>query len=230
MRKEMKSVAVIGLGTFGRALARSLCEMGKEVLVVDINKDLVNDFSNIATGAATANAADEKVFKSLGIKNFDAAAICTGDIESNICITLLCKQTGVPYIIAKASNTLHKTVLEKIGADFVVIPEEYMGEKIASSIFNPTILEIADLTSDFKIIEIVTPEKWKDHSLAELDVRKRHKVNIILVKRGEAEVILNPGGDFVLLENDLLILCGGTAELGKLKNKATVAIPDYEIL
>ncbi|MDR1094474.1 MAG: TrkA family potassium uptake protein [Clostridiales bacterium] len=228
-KKDINMIAVIGLGGFGGSLARSLCKMGKEVLAVDIDKDLVNEFSTITTGAAAADAADERVLKSLGIKNFDAVAVCMSDIESSICITLLCKQMGIPYVIAKAGNALHKTILEKIGADFVVFPEEYVGEKIASSIFNPTVLEIADLTDDFKIIEIVTPGKWRDKSLIELDIRKRHKVSILMIKRGD-EVILNPGGDFVLRTSDLLIMCGGTAELGKLKSKATVAIPDDEIL
>ncbi|GHV01314.1 potassium transporter Trk [Clostridia bacterium] len=227
-RSDIQSIAVIGLGGFGGTLARALCRMGKEVLAVDVNKDLVNEFSSIATGAAAADAADEKTLKSLGIQNFDAVAVCMKDIESSIVIIILCKQMGVPYVIAKASNTLHKTILEKIGADFVVFPEEYMGEKIASMIFNPTILEIADVTADFKIIEIVTPEKWRGKFLKDLDVRKKHKVNIILVKRGD--LVLYPDGEFVFEQDDLLVIGGGTAELNRLKSKATVAIPDEELL
>jgi trk system potassium uptake protein TrkA len=223
-------IAVIGLGGFGSAFCKALYAMDKEVLAVDKSNDLVTEHIPFATNAVCTDASDENVLKTLGIKNFDVVAVCVGDVESSIFITLLCKQMGVPYIIAKASSHLHKTVLEKIGANLVVFPEAQMGEKIAASIFNPTIVEIAELTPDFKIIEIITPEKWENKSLIELDIRRKHNVNIILIKSSGDNVILNPAGEQVLHKNDTLVICGGSQQIAKLRSKATVAFPDADLI
>jgi trk system potassium uptake protein TrkA len=228
-KKEFNTVAVIGLGGFGSSFCRTLFRMNKEVLAIDKRQEVAAEMADFATHAVCADASDENVLKKLGIKGFDAVAVCVGNVEASVFITLLCKQIGVPYVIAKANSTPHKTVLEKIGADLVVFPEEYVGEKIASTILNPTMLEIAELSPDFKIIEIVVPKRWEEKTLIELDLRRKTKVNVIVVKRGN-EVALNPPGEFKLQKDDLLVLCGAIFDLNKLRNKATVAVPDEEIL
>lgn len=221
--KDMNQFLIIGLGSFGEALAQKLSKKNCEVMAIDKSIELINNISEEVTDALCADASDENVLKTIGVDKYDAVVVCIGDTESNIMVTLLCKQLGAKYIISKANSHLHKTVLEKVGSDKVIFPEEYMGEKVADMLTNPTMLEIARLTPNFSIIEIIVPQKWVGQSLIELNLRQTYKINLLLVKRKE-EVIINFDGEFRFIENDELVICGETAQLDKLKKSATSQI------
>lgn len=223
MKKDMSQFLVIGLGGFGVSLCKSLYEKDCDVLAIDQNRELIDRVQEFTTQALSADATDETVLKELGIKNFDAVVVCIGDVESSVFVTLLCKQLGAKYIMSKANNSLQKTVLEKVGADAVIFPEEYMGEKVADMLTHPNILEIAKLTPNFSIIEIKTPEIWAEKSLMELELRKNQNVTVLLVKRGE-NVQITPDGQFVLKLDDDLVLCGAKKHIDKLKHYATIEI------
>jgi trk system potassium uptake protein TrkA len=125
MKKEF---AVIGLGRFGGSIVNELIELECEVLAIDINEELVNEYQNIATRAVIANTTEEQVLKDLGIRNFDNVIVAIGDhIQASILTTLLLKDIGVNRVFVKAQNNYHARVLEKIGADLVVHPERDMG-------------------------------------------------------------------------------------------------------
>jgi len=228
-RKDLSQFAIIGLGQFGKALAKKLYEMNKDVLVVDIDEEKVNAISPYVTHSIVADASDENVLKSIGIKNFDVVAICMGsNMQSSILTTLICKQMGVKYIIAKAQSEKHKNVLEKIGADLVVFPEEDMGRKIANRVVNPNLADIMDLSNNFQIIEIVTPSLWRNKSLIELDLRKNFSVSVILIKREDGNVIMSPGGDTVLYEKDSVVICGSSDNITKITSRFN-DIPDSDV-
>ena len=143
VKKEMSEFAVIGLGKFGSAIARELHEMGKQVLVVDIDEDKVNAVSDYATHAVIADASDEQAIQAIGISNFDAVIICMGkNMQASILTTLICKEQGASFIVAKASGRKHKEVLNKIGADLVVEPEEEMAQKMAVRLVTPHLNDI----------------------------------------------------------------------------------------
>lgn len=221
-KKGLSQFAVIGLGQFGTALAKRLYEMDKDVLVVDVDENKINMISSLVTHSIVADASDENVLKSIGINNFDVVAVCMGsNMQSSILTTLICKQMGVKYIIAKAQSEKHKNVLEKIGADLVVFPEVDMGRKIASRIMNPNLTDIMELTENFKIIEIVTPSLWKNKSLIDLDLRKNFKVSVILIKRENGEVKMSPGGETILYDNDSVLLCGSSDNIGQITTRFT---------
>lgn len=221
-KKGLSQFAVIGLGQFGTALAKRLYEMNKDVLVVDVNEDKINSISSFVTHSIVADASEESVLKSIGIKNFDVVAVCMGsNMQSSILTTLICRQLGVKFIIAKAQSEKHKNVLEKIGADLVVFPEEDMGRKIASRIVNPNLTDIMELTDNFKIIEILTPNQWKNKSLIELDLRKNFSVSVILIKRDEGSVIMSPGGNSILYDGDSVVICGSSDDIAKITSKYT---------
>jgi len=132
----VKQFIVIGLGSFGISLAKTLYEMGNDVLVIDENEELVQSMTGLVTHAVQANATDENVLKSLGVKNFDVAIVAIGsNMESSIMVTMLVKEMGVKYVVAKAHNELHARVLYKVGADRVVMPEKDMGIRVARNIF-----------------------------------------------------------------------------------------------
>ncbi len=216
-----KQYVVFGLGRFGVALTRSLYDYGAEVLAIDNNEEKVNEISPYCTHAICADATDERVLNQLGINNMDVAIVCiASNIEASIFVSLMCKQMGIKTVISKASDERHRLVLEKIGVDKVFIPEEAMGEKIATMLVKPNIVEIMSLSDSFRMVEIRTPKKWENKTLAELDIRNTEHVTLVVVKR-DNDVIASPGGDFKLLPDDLLVIAGSFNDTKRLSNKAT---------
>lgn len=216
-----KQYVVIGLGRFGRALAKALYNGGAEVMAIDKDPDLVNDIDEYCTQAICADATDEKILHKLGVHNLDVAIVCmASEIESSIFVTLILKQLGIPRLIAKANNIKHKHVLEKIGADRVIIPEEEMGVKLAAALLNPNMIEVLSLSDNYRIVEIRTPAKWQHKSLIELNLRAAERITIILLKRGE-EIFVPPAGDCVLLPDDILVIAGTVDDTRRLSTKAT---------
>ncbi|MEG0129568.1 potassium channel family protein, partial [Clostridium sp.] len=127
-----KQYIIIGLGRFGASIAKTLYSLGNEVLAVDVDEEVIQDISPDVTHAVQADATDEGVLRALGLRNFDVAVITIGsDAQASIMATLLVKELGVKYVIAKAHNEVHAKVLYKIGADRVVFPERDMGVRVA---------------------------------------------------------------------------------------------------
>ncbi|MGN0026287.1 MAG: potassium channel family protein, partial [Clostridium sp.] len=127
-----KQFVIIGLGRFGASIAKTLYSLGNDVLAIDKDEDIVQEIADSVTHAVQLDATDENALRSLGIRNFDVAVVTIGDnIQSSIMATLLVKELGVKYIIAKGHSDLHAKVLYKIGADRVVLPEKDMGIRVA---------------------------------------------------------------------------------------------------
>lgn len=221
-----KEFVVIGLGQFGTALTKQLCEKGASVLVIDKDPDKVNEIDEYCTQAVCADATDERTLEKLGINNMDVALVCiAGEIDASIFITLALKQIGIPLVIAKAQNDKHKHILEKIGADMVLVPEEEMGIKLADNLTSPNMVEILSLNDKFRIIEIKTPVKWQNKNLIQLKLTTTEHVTILLVKRKD-EIIVTPGGDCVLLPDDVLLISGSVADTQRVAKKATESVLD----
>ena len=119
----MKSYVVIGLGRFGSEVARQLYKCGCEVLAVDLKSELVQQISQDVTHAAVGDSRDKEVLKMLGVGEFDCAVVAIGeDLAASVLITMNLKELGVPYLVCKAHDDVHRRVLEKLGAHRVVIP------------------------------------------------------------------------------------------------------------
>ena len=218
--KKMSQFVVIGLGKFGKVVATNLVELGNEVLVMDTNPEEVKKMEGIASAAVVADATSTDVLHSLGVRNFDCVIICIGhNLQSSILTTLICKDLGVKYVVAKAQNDQHKKVLERIGADMVVFPEVYMGKKVASMLDNPSMNEIMSLTDNYKIVEIPVPDSWCDKTIKEIDIRKKHKISVIFIKRGEE--VISPEPETQFLKGDLLIVSGDIKKIEDLSNKTS---------
>lgn len=224
MAHEKLTYVIFGLGRFGTALTKALHTANAEVLVIDRDEEKINDISPYCTHAVCADATDENSMSRLGLNNFDVAIICVAtDVESSIFTTLMCKQMGIKKVIAKAADRKHKLVLEKIGADMVIVPEEAMGEKLAAMLLKPNMIEVLNLTENFRMVEIRPLKKWLNHSLAQLNLRNTERISIILIKRGN-DVIVTPGADCVLLEGDIIVVAGTLADTKRLSNKATETV------
>lgn len=212
-----KQFVVIGLGRFGSSVARTLYELGNDVLVIDINEDLVQDISDSVTHAVQMDATDENSLRSLGIRNFDVAVVTIGDnIQSSIMVTLLIKELGVKYIIAKGNSDLHSKVLYKIGADRVILPEKDMGVRVAHNLVSSSILDYIELSEDYSIIEVQVLSKWCNKPMKDLEFRSKYGINVIAIKRNE-KINLNPSAEDLIKENDVLVAIGSADDLSNLE-------------
>jgi trk system potassium uptake protein TrkA len=215
---KKKQYLVIGLGRFGKSIARTLYELGNDVLAVDSLEDNVQYITPYVTQAIQTNATEEENLKALGVNNFDAAIIGIGvDIQSSVVVTLLLKEMGIKYILAKANTELHAKILYKIGADKVVFPEKDTAIRVAHSMASGNILDFIKLSSEYRIAEILCTREWIGKNLGELNVRAKYGINIIAIKRG-TEVNISPTSDFVLLKGDIIVAIGGESEIEKLEN------------
>lgn len=209
----MKSYMVIGLGRFGTEAAKKLCELGCEVLAMDVSSDLVQKVSNYVTHAVVANAQDKEVLRALGAKDFDCAIVSIGDsLADSVLATMNLKELGVPYVVCKAHDETHREVLQKLGADQVVIPEQENAARLARSLSCPNVLDYIELSDEYGIIEVPAPKRWLDKTLKELNVRAKLGVNIIAVKR-DGKINVSPAADYQILAGDTMVVLGDTAAL-----------------
>lgn len=213
----MKSFVVIGLGRFGTAVAEELHSLGHEVLAMDRDERTAQRVAETVTHTIIANANDEAVLASIGVRNFDCAIVGMADIENSIMITLMLKEMGAKYIVAKARSKQHSKILKQVGADRVVFPEHDMGCRVAQTISSHRALDFIELAPDYAIVELALPESWVGKTMAGIDVRRQYGVTILAVRRGEMEVVVTMGTDFVFLPLDTLIVAGGNKEIEKLE-------------
>lgn len=211
-----KQYAVFGLGSFGESVAIALQDLGCEVIAVDDNMERIEDIANSVSYAMKADFGDPDVIRSLGTRNLDGVVVAVAEnMESSIMATLVCKEIGVPYVIAKAKNDLHATVLRKIGADAVIFPEKEMGKRLAKNLMSANFADWIALSPDYSLVETVIPKNWIGKSLEELDVRKKYGINVVGIKVGEAvEVNLDPKKS--LEDGIVMILVGANEALEKI--------------
>lgn len=218
----MKQFVVIGIGRFGKAVAERLYELGHEVLAIDTDEDTIQKVSEKVTHAVTADATDESVLRSLGVRNFDVGVVAIGsDIQSSIIVTLMLKEMGVGYVVAKAQNELHAKVLLKIGADRVVFPERDMGERVAHNLIATNILEFIELSEEHSIIEFAVLQGWIGKDLRDLNLRVKYGVTVVAIRnRNEDKINISPKADNEIREGDILIVIGNNDDLKKLERKS----------
>ncbi|AEE90861.1 Ktr system potassium uptake protein C [Tepidanaerobacter acetatoxydans Re1] len=204
----MKQFVVIGLGRFGLSLAETLYDLGHDVLGIDIDEEIVQNVADSITHAVKADATDENALRALGVRNFDVAVVSIGnDIQASILVTLILKEMGIKYVVAKAQNELHGKVLYKIGADRIVFPERDMGIRVAHNLTLSNILDYIELSPEYSIIEISAISSWFNKSLSQLNMRRKYGLNVIAIKR-DGDVIISPNGDDVILKGDVLAVVG----------------------
>ncbi|MBQ8468300.1 MAG: TrkA family potassium uptake protein [Clostridia bacterium] len=223
LKKKMDGFCVIGLGRFGRTVALALSNEGHEVLAIDNNEKNVHSIEKYVEGTAIADSTAPEVLHNLGVQNFDCVVICIGqDLQASVVTTLICKKLGVKLIVARASTEEQKEILERVGADVVVFPEDYTAHKVAKMLSNPSMNDVISLTEKFKIVEMATPDDWTDKSLLELDTRKKFHITIIVIKR--QDFIIYPEPETELKKGDTLIVAGDKKKLAELSGKSSDVI------
>ena len=209
----MKSYLVIGLGRFGQTLARQLCMLGAEVLAMDVRNDLVQQVAEDVTHAVVGDAQDKEVLRALGVRNFDCAIIAIGsDLAASVLTAMNLKELGVPYIICKAHDETHRRVLEKLGVDRVIIPEQENAQRLARSLNSHNVLDYIELSEDYGILEVPAPKSWVGKTLKELNVRAKLGVNIIAVENGKVTNV-SPSADYLIQAGDIMVVLGDNYSL-----------------
>lgn len=214
-----KQYAVFGLGSFGESVAVTLQELGCEVVVVDNHMERIENISPYVSYAVQADIEDREVIRSLGARNLDGVVVAVADdMEASIMATLVSKEIGVPYVLAKAKNDLHAKVLKKIGADSIIFPEKEIGQSVARNLVSGEFVDWISLSPDYSITEIAVPEKWIGKSLSEIDVRRTKDVNVVGVRIGEKiQVTIDP--EEPLQKEMMLIMIGSNEALEKFGEK-----------
>jgi len=209
----MKSYVVVGLGRFGGEVARQLCAQGCEVLALDTRSDLVQQFSADVTHAVVGDGQDKEVLKALGVRDFDGAIVAIGDnLAASVLVTMNMKELGVPFVVCKAYDETHRRVLEKLGANRVLIPEKEIGMRLARSLASSNVLDYIELSEDYGIVEVPAPKNWCDKTLQQLNVRAKLGINIIAIHRGDTFNV-SPAADYRISKDDIIVALGDKAAL-----------------
>jgi trk system potassium uptake protein TrkA len=210
--------AVIGLGSFGSNIAKTLYEKGNEVLAVDEDKEKIDEVKNFVSHAVHMDAADKENLQALGIKDMDVVIVSLGpEMEASILTVLYLNEMGTKRIVAKALTEDHAKILESVGATETIYPEKDMAIKTALKLSCPNVLEYLPLISGFGIQEIAPPEKFIGKNLRELDLRNKYGIQVIAIKELIPEkTTFVPKADFVLKDSDILVIMGKDKQLEKI--------------
>ncbi len=217
----MKRFAIIGVGNFGNFLCQAFSRTGHEVLAVDCNETALEQVKEIVTTAVIADATDRTALRELEIETFDTVLVNLGDrIEASVLTTLYLKELGAGNIIVKAVSEDHGTVLERVGADEVVYPDRDMAERVAFRMADQDVIEFFPLGGDYSLLEWAPRREMIGKTLAELHLRSTFNVTVILVQQVVPdEVVVAPGGDFLVKDSDILVLLGRNEDLEVLRHR-----------
>lgn len=211
-----KQYAVLGLGRFGSSVAMTLADAGCEVLAVDTDEEKVQDLADHVTYAVTADVTEPGVLESLSISNIDIAVIgIAGNMEDSILATIMTKEAGAGYVIAKAMSEIHGTILEKVGADKVIYPERDSGIRLAKNLVSGNFMEFFALSDTYSMAELKVPRPWAGKSLKELDLRKNLGLNMIGVMM-EGKTVVNVDPDTPLKAEWTVIVVGDNRDLQRI--------------
>ncbi|MBN2366539.1 MAG: TrkA family potassium uptake protein [Calditrichaeota bacterium] len=221
----MKKFAVLGLGTFGSGIAKSLTEKGAEVIAVDRQMQLVEEIQEYVSIAVQLDSTDENALKAQGIHEVDVAIVCIGeDFESNLLTSVILKELEVPFVVTRATSSLEEKILTKVGIDRVVLPEQEIAEKLSYSLVHPNFEEIFYLGANISVAEVQAPKGFVGKSLEEIRLRSKHGLTLITIERKKeekgkeeektprVETIL-PDAKTIIQENDSLILVGNKKDI-----------------
>ena len=208
-KANKQEFAVIGLGRFGTAVARTLLARGHAVLGIDRNREAVQPLSDELTEALILDATEEDALRSIDIALYDAVVVAINDdFEDELLTTLTLKNLGVKRVVGVASDERQKTILLKVGADEVMMPEHDSGQRLGLLLSLPRLVERLALGRDHSIAEMRMPQALADRTVDEVNFTATYHVTLLAIKRGE-ELIMPPGKDLLLYSDDLMIVIGG---------------------
>jgi len=210
--------AVIGMGSFGANVARTLFERGNEVLAIDRDKDMTAAAKNFTTNAVMTEAAVKENLEALGVDDMDVVVVSLGhQLEASVMTVLYLHELGIKRIVAKALSEDHAKVLEAVGATEVIYPEKDMAIRTALRLSSPDVIEYLPLVSGITIQEIAPPVRFIGKTLKELDLTNKYGLQVIAIKEVISDrITFIPKADFVIKDSDILVIIGEEKRLSKL--------------
>ena len=212
-----KTVGILGLGVFGRTIAKQLSEYDCDIIAIDQDEVNVNRIEPLVTKAVIADVTDEDVLKEIGIGDCDTVVVATGSsLEASILAVMHCSKLGVPEIIAKAKNSTTTEILTKMGAQRVVNPEKDTGVRLVKNILHHKLAEVISLDGNISLVEFYPPKAWVGKQLSDLDLRKDYDLNLIGYREGKDESLnTRIFADFLIREDVILVAIISTDSLDK---------------
>ena len=207
-----KSFAVIGLGQFGISVVEELVGNGMDVIAIDSDEEAVKKVSSILPTVAVANSTDEESLKELGIKDVDSAIVAFGShIEASILTTVILKELGVKSIIVRVDDPYYLSILKKLGATEVIMPQKAAGIALANRLGNEDFKDFYKLDDKYSVVSIVINSAYVPQQLKDLSSKDKFGVNIVLINRNGRAFV--PGGNDSILPDDTIFVVGGTKEI-----------------
>lgn len=211
----MKSVLLIGLGRFGKHIAKNLDELNHQVMAIDIKEERVNSVLPYVTNAQIGDCTNEGFLKTLGVRNFDVCIVAIGDdFQNSLETTSLLKELGAKLVVSRAAKDVHAKFLLRNGADEVVYPEKQLAKWMAFRYTADNILDYIELGKDFSIFEVAMPKNWIGKNIGEVEVRKLHNINILAIKKNE-ELNMKISPETQFLEGETLLVLGHNKDIQK---------------
>ena len=214
--QKKKTYAVFGLGRYGSAVAKELVANGIEVIAIDINQNIVNEAATFLPVCKCADVTDAEVIDRLGISDIDTVIVCmASNLEASVMAVTLCKEVGVKTVIVKCACEIHQKILLRIGADQVVFPENESGTRLAKNLLSSGFIDMVSLSNEVSVVEISLKNEWIGHNLIDLNLRKKHGINVVAVRTGDV-VDVNVDPSAPLTKEMTLVVIANTNKLSEL--------------
>ena len=211
----MKSVLLIGLGSFGLSVARKLNEMHYEVMAIDSDDAKVNEALPLVTDAQIGNSTSETFMRTLGVDNYDVCFVTIGDdFQSSLETTFLLKELGAKLVISRASSEVQKKFLLRNGADEVVYPEGQLASWMVIRYCVDHVLDYIAVDSEHAIYDVTVPPEWHGKTVGALDIRKKYNLNLLAV-RSAGRPNMTVTSDTLLEENQTVLVLGTWKDIQK---------------
>ncbi len=224
-----KRFAVIGLGVFGRTITKTLTQLGAEVIAIDNDPEVIEEIGEDALFPIEMDGTDQEALEAQNIQEVDAAIVAMGDNfeEALLTVVILKQKIGVPEVVARARTSIRKEILEQVGCDRVILPEEEVARNLGKELVSGLFFEQVEISMNYSIAQLVAPEEFIGKKIIELQLREAYAINIVAIKRTvlqqsllgkttEKILMAVPKPDDVILHDDILVVFGHDDDLGRL--------------
>ena len=211
----MKSIVVIGLGRFGRHMAKKFSEQNNDVMAIDINEERINNVLSVVTNALIGDATNERFMETIGVRDFDLCVVAIGDnFQSSLETTALLKDLGAKFVLARASRDVHAKFLLRNGADDVIYTEKETAERLAVKYGSDNIFNYIELNDEYSIYEIAVPSSWLNKSILKVNVRSKYGISILATKQGN-NIYPLPKPEHVFTDSESLMILGKNEDVSR---------------
>ena len=211
----MKSILIIGLGRFGRHMAKKFSEQNNDVMAIDINEERINNVLSVVTNALIGDATNEQFMETIGVRDFDLCVVAIGDnFQSSLETTALLKDLGAKFVLARASRDVHAKFLLRNGADDVIYTEKETAERLAVIYGSDNIFNYIELNDEYSIYEIAVPSSWLNKSILKVNVRSKYGISILATKQGN-NIYPLPKPEHVFTDSESLMILGKNEDVSR---------------